>query len=60
MTAVPGTPQIQNIIPTNYYGTTAMAAPIMGLVATIVMFGGGIHGMTMGGKKIRAGGEHVV
>ena len=60
MTAVPGTPQIQNIIPTNYYGTTAMAAPIMGLVATIVMFGGGMIWMTMREKKLRAAGEHFV
>ena len=37
MMAVPGTPQIQNIIPTTYYGTTAMAAPLMGIVATILM-----------------------
>ena len=26
MTAIPGSPQIQNLIPTNYYGTDAMAA----------------------------------
>lgn len=37
MMAVPGTPQIQNIIPTTYYGTTATAAPLMGIVATILM-----------------------
>ena len=33
MTAVPGTPQIQNLIPTDYYGTTTMAAPLLSLVA---------------------------
>ena len=38
MTAIPGTPQIQNIIPTNYYGTTATAAPLLSVVAIIVMF----------------------
>ena len=38
MTAVPGTPQIQNMIPTQYYGTTAMAAPLLSVVACIVMF----------------------
>jgi len=37
MTAVPGTPQIQNIIPTTYYGTTAMAAPLMSIVAIILI-----------------------
>ncbi len=35
MTAIPGTPQIQNIIPAQYYGTTAMAAPLMSIVAVI-------------------------
>ena len=37
MTAVPGTPQIQNLIPTDYYGTTTMAAPLLSLVACAVM-----------------------
>ena len=31
MTALPGTPQIQNLIPTQYFHTTAAAAPIIGL-----------------------------
>jgi len=34
MVAFPGTPQIQNIIPTTFFGTTTWAAPILG------MFGG--------------------
>ncbi len=37
MTAVPGTPQIQNIIPTQYYDTTAMAAPLMSIVAVLLI-----------------------
>jgi len=37
MTAIPGTPQIQNIIPTNYYDTTAAAAPLMGLIAAVLI-----------------------
>ncbi len=37
MTAIPGTPQIQNIIPTTYYGTTAAAAPFMGIVAAVLI-----------------------
>lgn len=37
MTAVPGTPQIQNIIPTAYYGTTAAAAPLMCVFAIILI-----------------------
>lgn len=37
MTCIPGTPQIQNIIPTTYYGTTAAAAPVMGLIAALMI-----------------------
>lgn len=37
MTAIPGTPQIQNIIPTTYYGTTAAAAPLMGIIAALLI-----------------------
>ncbi|MBQ9986151.1 MAG: GntP family permease [Oscillospiraceae bacterium] len=37
MTAIPGTPQIQNIIPTQYYGTTATAAPLMGVIAAVLI-----------------------
>jgi H+/gluconate symporter-like permease len=38
MDAFPGTPQIQNIIPTNFYGTTLYAAPISGLVGGTLIF----------------------
>lgn len=38
MVALPGSPAIQNIIPTNYFGTTAMAAPILGIIAAVMMF----------------------
>ena len=44
MTAVPGTPQIQNLIPTDYYGTTTMAAPLLSLVACAVMLLPGVAG----------------
>ncbi|WMJ84534.1 GntP family permease [Oscillospiraceae bacterium LTW-04] len=37
MTAVPGTPQIQNLIPMNFYGTTPMAAPTMSIAAIIIV-----------------------
>ena len=38
MVAVPGTPAISNIIPTTYLGTTAYAAPVLGIITSIVMF----------------------
>lgn len=37
MTAIPGSPQIQNLIPTEYYGTTAMAAPLLSVVAAVLI-----------------------
>lgn len=37
MTSVPGSPQIQNLIPTTYYNTTAMAAPWMCAVAVVLI-----------------------
>lgn len=37
MSMLPGTPQIQNIIPTKYLGTTAMAAPALGLIASALV-----------------------
>ncbi|WMT74487.1 GntP family permease [Bradyrhizobium sp. Ash2021] len=34
MDALPGTPQIQNIIPTTFFNTTTWAAPVLGLVGS--------------------------
>jgi H+/gluconate symporter-like permease len=34
MDALPGTPQIQNIIPTTFFNTTTWAAPILGLIGS--------------------------
>ena len=31
MTSIPGTPQIQNLIPMEYFGTSAAAAPLLGI-----------------------------
>lgn len=38
MTALPGTPAIQNAIPIPYYQTNAFAAPILGLIGACIMF----------------------
>lgn len=41
MDALPGTPQIQNIIPTRFFGTDAYAAPVVGLLGgALILFGG--------------------
>ncbi|SCY99620.1 GntP family permease [Alkaliphilus peptidifermentans] len=57
MTALPGTPQIQNLIPMQYFGTTPAAAPIMGIAAAIVMCGGGLAWLTYRQKKLTVAGD---
>lgn len=37
MTALPGTPAIQNIIPGSYFGTNTFAAPGIGIIASLMM-----------------------
>lgn len=56
MTALPGSPQIQNLIPIQYFDTTAAAAPIMGLVGAIIMLGGGMAWLTYREKQYTAKG----
>lgn len=60
MTALPGTPQIQNLIPMQYFGTTPTAAPIIGVVGAIVMAGGGLLWMNYSQKKLTAAGERFI
>jgi H+/gluconate symporter-like permease len=38
MDALPGTPQIQNIIPAAFFGTNAWAAPILGSLGGVIIF----------------------
>ncbi|WP_026688697.1 GntP family permease [Alteribacter aurantiacus] len=57
MTALPGTPQIQNLIPMPYYQTTPMAAPVMGISAAVVMAVGGYLYLRWREKKLTATGE---
>jgi H+/gluconate symporter-like permease len=42
MDALPGTPQIQNIIPTTFFNTTTWAAPVLGLIGSVFVFVVGI------------------
>lgn len=57
MTGLPGTPQIQNAIPMQFFGTDAYAAPILGLVASAIMFGGGLFWINTRIKKAVEKGE---
>ena len=38
MDALPGTPQIQNIIPTTFFKTNSMAAPVLGTIGSLFIF----------------------
>jgi len=60
MTCIPGTPQIQNIIPTEYYGTTAAAAPLMGLIAAVLIGVPGYLYLEWRARKARKQGLHFV
>src|ERR1700756_103732 len=42
MSALPGTPAIQNAIPMPFFGTTPFAAPGLGIIASIIMLGFGL------------------
>ncbi|UED74744.1 GntP family permease [Brevibacillus sp. DP1.3A] len=57
MDALPGTPQIQNIIPTTYFGTDAYAAPVLGTIGAIMVFIGGMLWLERRRKQAAAAGE---
>lgn len=42
MDALPGTPQIQNIIPTTFFGTTPYAAPVLGICGAVFVLTAGM------------------
>jgi len=42
MDALPGTPQIQNVIPTTFFGTNIYAAPFLGIIGAIFVLGVGL------------------
>jgi H+/gluconate symporter-like permease len=42
MSALPGTPAIQNAIPMPFFGTTPFAAPGLGIIASAIMLGSGL------------------
>jgi len=57
MTAIPGSPQLNNIIAGRYFGTTPYAAPIMGTVGGLVMFGLGYWYLLWKQAKVVKAGE---
>ena len=57
MTAIPGSPEIQNVIPMSYFGTDTFAAPLIGISASIIMFTLGMLWLTKRAKDARRNGE---
>ena len=57
MSALPGTPSIQNAIPMPFFGTTPFAAPGLGIIASIVMFGFGLWWLRRAENAARRTGE---
>jgi H+/gluconate symporter-like permease len=57
MDALPGSPQIQNIIPTAYFKTTAYAAPVIGTIGAVLVAGGGLWWLYRRKNRLMARGE---
>src|SRR6478752_7574442 len=57
MSALPGTPAIQNAIPMPFFGTTAFAAPGLGVIAAIVMISFGMWWIGFAEARARRAGE---
>jgi H+/gluconate symporter-like permease len=57
MDALPGTPQIQNIIPTTFFNTTTWAAPRLGLLGAAFVLVLGLAYLDWRRKRAKAAGE---
>ncbi|WP_411682659.1 GntP family permease [Clostridium thailandense] len=57
MDALPGTPQIQNSIPMKYFNTDLYAAPVFGILGTIIILASGIAYLEWCKRKAQAAGE---
>ncbi|MRX10792.1 GntP family permease [Pseudoduganella sp. FT25W] len=57
MDTLPGTPQIQNIIPTTFFKTTGWAAPSLGVIGSIVTLAAGLAFLEWRRRSAMATGE---
>ncbi|PJN87239.1 GntP family permease [Bacillus sp. mrc49] len=57
MTMLPGTPSIQNVVPTAYLGTSLTAAPLLGMIGSVVAIAFTLWYMNSMLKKSMAKGE---
>ena len=57
MDTLPGTPQIQNIIPTTFFQTTGWAAPWLGTIGAVLTVGAGLAYLEWRRRSVMATGE---
>lgn len=57
MVALPGTPQIQNIIPSSYFGTSTWSGMGIGIFASIIFLVMGWGWVSFRAKRLKAAGE---
>jgi H+/gluconate symporter-like permease len=57
MSAMPGTPAIQNTIPMPFFGTTPFAAPGLGIIASAIMLAFGLWWLRRAETSARRSGE---
>jgi H+/gluconate symporter-like permease len=57
MSAMPGTPSVNNAIPMPYFGTTTFAAPGLGIIASIIIFVIGMWWLRRAEAAARRAGE---
>jgi H+/gluconate symporter-like permease len=57
MSALPGTPALQNAIPMPFFGTTPFAAPGLGIIAAAIMLGFGLWWLSRAEASARRAGE---
>ena len=57
MDAIPGSPQIQNVIPTTFFNTNVYAAPILGMLGAAFIFIAGMLYLESRRRKAAADGE---
>ena len=53
MSALPGTPAIQNAIPMPFFGTTPLAAPGLGIIASAIMLAFGLWWLGRAAARVR-------
>jgi len=57
MDALPGSPQIQNLIPTRFFGTDAYAAPLLGITGGLMVLLGGLFWLNRRRAQAASAGE---